>query len=303
MAKMTIKDVDVAGKHVIVRVDFNVPLDDTQQITSDQRIQAALPTIEYLIEHNAAVILLSHLGRPKGRRVAEMSLRPAAQRLSELIRQEVQLAPDCVGPEVERMARDLQPGQVLMLENLRFHAEEEANDPEFARQLAALGELYVNDAFGAAHRAHCSTEGVTRYLKPAVSGLLMEKELTYLDESLKSPQRPFVAILGGAKITGSKKSPGKIEVIENLMDQVDALIIGGGMAYTFFKAMGLEIGDSLLEESSIPTAARVMQDAESRGVDLLLPVDCVIADRFAADARTQVVRRDQMPRGWEGLDI
>jgi phosphoglycerate kinase len=303
MAKMTVKDVDVAGKRVMVRVDFNVPLDDSQQITSDQRIQAALPTIQYLIEHNAAVILMSHLGRPKGQAVPEMSVRPAAERLSELIGQEVKLAPDCVGAQIETMAQQLQPGQVLMLENLRYHAEEEDNDPAFSQQLAGLGEIYVNDAFGAAHRAHASTEGITRHLSPAVSGLLMEKEITYLDETLRGPQRPFVAILGGAKITGTKKSPGKIEVIQNLMDKVDALIIGGGMAYTFYRALGLEIGDSLLEENSIPTAAKVMEDAKKQGVELLLPVDCVVADKFAADAQTRVVTREQMPEGWQGLDI
>jgi phosphoglycerate kinase len=303
MAKMTVKDVDVAGKRVVVRVDFNVPLNDELQITSDQRIQASLPTIRYLIEHQAAVILMSHLGRPKGKVVPEMSLRPAARRLGELIGQEVKLAPDCIGPQAQAMAQQLRPGQVLMLDNLRFHDEEEANDAGFAQQLASLGELYVNDAFGAAHRAHASTEGITHYLKTAVSGLLMEKEITYLDEMLKSPQRPFLAILGGAKITGDKKNPGKIEVIENLMDKVDALIIGGGMAYTFYRAMGLEIGTSLLEENSIPTATRVMNDAKAKGVDLLLPVDCVIADTFAADARTQVVARDKMLPGWQGLDI
>lgn len=303
MAKMTVKDVDVAGKRVVVRVDFNVPLDDGQQITDDTRIQAALPTIQYLLEYKAAVILMSHLGRPKGKVVPEMSLKPAAERLGELIGQKVKLAPDCTGDQVETMAGQLQPGQVLMLENLRYHAEEENNDPDFARKLAELGEIYVNDAFGAAHRAHGSTEGITHHLSPAVSGLLMEKEITYLEETLKRPQSPFVAILGGAKITGDKKNPGKIEVIQNLMDKVDALIIGGGMAYTFYKAMGLEIGNSLLEENSIPTAKKVMEDAGKQGVELLLPVDCVVADKFAADARTRVVARDQIPQGWEGLDI
>ncbi len=303
MAKMTVKDVDVAGKRVIVRVDFNVPLDANQQITSDQRIQAALPTIRYLLERNAAVVLMSHLGRPKGKRVPEMSLRPAAERLGELLGQPVTLAPDCIGPEVQALADELQPGQVLMLENLRFHAEEEENVPGFAQQLARLGQIYVNDAFGAAHRAHGSTAGVARYLQPAVSGLLMEKEITYLHETVQAPRRPFVAILGGAKITGDKKNPGKIEVIENFMDKVDALLIGGGMAYTFYKAMGLEIGASLLEENSIATAARVMADAKAKGRELVLPIDCVIADRYAADAHTQVVPREQMLPGWQGLDI
>jgi len=297
MAKMTVKDVDVAGKRVLVRVDFNVPLNDEQKVTNDNRIQGALPTIKYLLEQGAAVILMSHLGRPKGKKVPEMSLAPAAERLGELLGKDVELAPDCIGPEVEKLAGELQAGEVLVLENLRFYAEEEGNDSEFAGKLAALGDLYVNDAFGTAHRAHASTEGVTHSLSTAVSGMLMEKEITYLDETLKNPESPFVAILGGAKISG------KIEVIENLLDKVDALIIGGGMAYTFFKAMGLEIGNSLLEEDRIEVAKQVMADAEKKGVDLLLPVDCVMADKFAADANTQTVGRDQMPVGWEGVDI
>ncbi|MBT4497040.1 MAG: phosphoglycerate kinase [Gemmatimonadetes bacterium] len=297
MAKMTVKDVDVAGKRVLVRVDFNVPLDDDQKITNDNRIQGALPTIQYLLEQGAAVILMSHLGRPKGKKVPEMSLAPAAERLGELLGKEVKLASDCIGPEVEKLAGELQAGEVLVLENLRFYAEEEGNDAEFAEKLAALGDLYVNDAFGTAHRAHASTEGVAHFLSTAASGMLMEKEITYLDETLKSPERPFAAILGGAKISG------KIEVIENLLDKVDALIIGGGMAYTFFKAMGLEIGNSLLEEDRIEVAKQVMADAEKKSVDLLLPVDCVVADDFAADANTQTVAREQMPVGWEGVDI
>ena len=297
MAKMTVKDVDVAGKRVLVRVDFNVPLDDDQKITNDNRIQGALPTIQYLLEQGAAVILMSHLGRPKGKKVPEMALAPAAERLGELLGKEVKLASDCIGPEVEKLAGELQAGEVLVLENLRFYAEEEGNDAEFAEKLAALGDLYVNDAFGTAHRAHASTEGVAHFLSTAASGMLMEKEITYLDETLKSPERPFAAILGGAKISG------KIEVIENLLDKVDALIIGGGMAYTFFKAMGLEIGNSLLEEDRIEVAKQVMADAEKKSVDLLLPVDCVVADDFAADANTQTVAREQMPVGWEGVDI
>ena len=297
MAKMTVKDVEVAGKRVLVRVDFNVPLDDGQKITDDNRIRAALPTIQYLLEQNAAVILMSHLGRPKGKKVSEMSLRPAAERLGELLGQEVKLAPDCIGDEVESMAQKLQPGQVLVLENLRFYAEEEGNDAQFAKKLSRLGDLYVNDAFGAAHRAHASTKGVTHHLSPAVSGLLMEKEITYLDETLKSPQRPFVAILGGAKISG------KIEVIGNLLEKVDVLLIGGGMAYTFFKAMGLEIGNSLLEEDRIEVAKQVLADAGKKEVELLLPVDCMVADRFAADAQTRVVAREAMPADWEGVDI
>ena len=297
MPKKTLRDIDVAGKRVLVRVDFNVPLDDQQQITDDTRIRAAVPTVQYLRDAGASVVLMSHLGRPKGNVVPEMSLAPVAQRLGELLATDVALAPDCVGDVTEQMAAQLQPGQVLLLENLRYKSEEEANDADFAQALARLGELYVNDAFGAAHRAHASTEGVTRYVGESVSGLLMEKEITYLDETLKQPARPFVAILGGAKISG------KIEVIENLLDKVDALIIGGGMSYTFFKAMGLEIGDSLLEEDRIGVAEELITRCKEQGVELLLPVDVVVADRFGADAQTQVVDREEMPSGWEGVDI
>jgi phosphoglycerate kinase len=297
MPKKTLRDIDVAGKRVLVRVDFNVPLDDQQQITDDTRIRAAVPTVQYLRDAGASVVLMSHLGRPKGNVVPEMSLAPVAQRLGELLATDVALAPDCVGDVTEQMAAQLQPGQVLLLENLRYKSEEEANDADFAQALARLGDLYVNDAFGAAHRAHASTEGVTRYVGESVSGLLMEKEITYLDETLKQPARPFVAILGGAKISG------KIEVIENLLDKVDALIIGGGMSYTFFKAMGLEIGDSLLEEDRIGVAEELITRCKEQGVELLLPVDVVVADRFGADAQTQVVDREEMPSGWEGVDI
>jgi phosphoglycerate kinase len=297
MPKKTLRDIDVAGKRVLVRVDFNVPLDDQQHITDDTRIRAAVPTVQYLRDAGASVVLMSHLGRPKGNVVPEMSLAPVAQRLGELLATDVALAPDCVGDVTEQMAAQLQPGQVLLLENLRYKSEEEANDADFAQALARLGDLYVNDAFGAAHRAHASTEGVTRYVGESVSGLLMEKEITYLDETLKQPARPFVAILGGAKISG------KIEVIENLLDKVDALIVGGGMSYTFFKAMGLEIGDSLLEEDRIGVAEELITRCKEQGVELLLPVDVVVADRFGADAQTQVVDREEMPSGWEGVDI
>ncbi len=297
MPKKTLRDIDVAGKRVLVRVDFNVPLDDQQHITDDTRIRAAVPTVQYLRDAGASVVLMSHLGRPKGNVVPEMSLAPVAQRLGELLATDVALAPDCVGDVTKQMAAQLQPGQVLLLENLRYKSEEEANDADFAQALARLGDLYVNDAFGAAHRAHASTEGVTRYVGESVSGLLMEKEITYLDETLKQPARPFVAILGGAKISG------KIEVIENLLDKVDALIIGGGMSYTFFKAMGLEIGDSLLEEDRIGVAEELITRCKEQGVELLLPVDVVVADRFGADAQTQVVDREEMPSGWEGVDI
>ena len=232
-----------------------------------------------------------------GSYVSELSLKPVAARLGQLLGREVALAADCVGSDVATQAATLAPGQVLLLENLRFHAAEEQNDEVFARQLAALGDLYVNDAFGAAHRAHASTEGVTHHVAKAVSGLLMEREIAYIDDALRQPRRPFTAILGGAKISG------KIEVIENLLDKVDSLLIGGGMSYTFFRALGLEIGDSLLEEDRIDTARQVIDHAEARGLELSLPIDCVVADRFAADARTQVVPRDEIPVGWEGVDI
>ena len=297
MSKLTIKDIDTAGKRVLVRVDFNAPLDAAGQITDDTRIRAALPTIEHLLAQGAAVILMSHLGRPKGTPVAEMSLAPVAQALSKLLGREVEMAADSIGDKVASKAAGLVAGQVLLLENLRFHAAEEQNDASFARALAGLADLYVNDAFGAAHRAHASTEGVTRFIDTAVSGLLMEREVAYLDEALKNPQRPFIAILGGKKISG------KIEVIEHLLDKVDVLLIGGGMSYTFFKTMDLQIGDSLLEEDRLDTATNILAQAEAKAVEFLLPIDCVVADRFAVDAQTQVVARDAMPEGWEGMDI
>ncbi len=298
MAKRTIRDLDVAGKRILVRVDFNVPLDDEDgRIVDDTRIRAALPTIEHLLAQGASVILMSHLGRPRGQRVPALSLAPVAERLSQLLGRAVGMAIDCVGAEVAAQAAALQLGQVLLLENVRFHPEEEQNEQTFAQQLAELGDEYVNDAFGAAHRAHASTEGVPRCMGAGVSGLLMEREISYLDEALRRPQRPFIAVLGGAKISG------KIELIEHLLNRVDALLIGGGMAYTFFKAMGLEIGDSLLEEDRLDTARQLLTRVEDEGLDLLLPADCVVADRFAADAQAQVVARDAIPRGWQGMDI
>ena len=297
MTKRTIRDLDVASKRVLVRVDFNVPLDEAGRIIDDTRIRAALPTIEHLLSQGASVILMSHLGRPQGRRVPALSLAPVAERLSQLLGRAVGMAPDCVGAEVAAQAAALQPGQVLLLENVRFHPEEEQNEQTFAQQLAELGDAYVNDAFGAAHRAHASTEGVPRCMGAGASGLLMEREISYLDEALRRPQRPFIAVLGGAKISG------KIELIEHLLDRVDALLIGGGMAYTFFKAMGLEIGDSLLEEDRLDTARQLLTRVEDEGLDLQLPADCVVADRFAVDAQAQVVARDAIPRGWQGMDI
>ena len=297
MAKRTIRELDVAGKRVLVRVDFNVPLDEAGRIVDDTRIRAALPTVEHLLAQGASVILMSHLGRPRGRRVPPLSLAPVAERLSQLLGRAVGMAPDCVGTEVAAQAAALQPGQVLLLENVRFHPQEEQNERTFAQHLAELGDAYVNDAFGAAHRAHASTEGVPRCMGAGASGLLMEREIAYLDETLRCPQLPFTAVLGGAKISG------KIELIEHLLDRVDALLIGGGMAYTFFKAMGLEIGDSLLEEDRLDTARQLLTRVEKGGLDLQLPVDCVVADRFAADAQVQVVARDAIPRGWQGMDI
>lgn len=296
MNKKTIRDIDVAGKRVLVRVDFNVPLDTEQHITDDTRITAALPTIKYLLDHGAAVILMSHLGRPKGKAVDSMRLAPVAQHLSALLDKPVQMAPDCIGPAVEALAKNLQPGQVLLLENLRFHNEEEQNDAEFARQLASLGELYVNDAFGTAHRAHASTEGVTHYM-PGVAGFLMEKEINYLGGALENPRRPFAAIIGGAKVSD------KIAVLERLISMVDTLLIGGGMANTFLKAEGYEIGDSLFEEGKVDVAKELITKAHQRGLKFLLPTDVTIADRFAADATHKVVASTEVPPGWRIMDI
>lgn len=291
--KKTIRDIDVAGKRVLVRVDFNVPLDKAGQITDDTRIRAALPTIEYLRDKDAKVIVCSHLGRPKGKVAEEFRLTPVAKRLSELLGTTVQKTDDCVGPEVEKAVAAMKPGDVLLLENLRFHPEEEANDPGFAKQLAALADIYVNDAFGAAHRAHASTEGVARFL-PAVAGFLMERELTFLGKALADPTRPFVAVLGGAKVSD------KIGVIENLLPKVDWLIVGGGMANTFLKALGYEVGASLVEEDKVELAKDLLQRA---GKKLMLPVDVVIADAFAADAQHQTVPVDKVLPGWRILDI
>ncbi len=292
MDKKTVRDVNVEGKRALVRVDFNVPLKDGQ-ITDDTRIRAALPTIQYLLDHGASVVLMSHLGRPKGEVKPELSLKPVAARLSELLGRPVRMAPDCVGPEVEAMAQALKPGEVLLLENTRFHKGERKNDPAMAEQLARLGELFVNDAFGAAHRAHASTEGVTHYL-PSVAGLLMEKEIEFLGKAIQNPEHPYVAIIGGAKISD------KIGVIRNLLKQVDWLLIGGGMANTFFAAQGYEVGDSLVEPDSYDVARELLEEGKDK---LVLPVDCVVADAFAADANYKVVSVDQVEPGWRILDI
>lgn len=297
MSKLSIEDVALQGRRVLTRVDFNVPLDPQGRITDDRRITESLPTIRYVIEHGGKLILMSHLGRPKGKRVPAMSLAPAAERLSHLLGRPVRMAPDCVGGDVELIVGGLGSGDVVLLENLRFHDEEEANDPTFAAQLARLGDLYVNDAFGTAHRAHASTEGVTHHFDERAAGLLMQKELRYLGGAVDEPKRPFLAITGGVKISG------KIDAISNLMQKVDGMAIGGGMAYTFFKAQGLEIGDSVLENDKVDLARETLEKARTLGLRLLLPVDCVIADSFSEAAQTRVVQGGAIPEGWQGLDI
>src|SRR5690606_579165 len=295
MRKKTVKEIDVKGKRVLVRVDFNVPMEDGK-ITDETRIVASLPTLEYLKEQGARVILMSNLGWTKGRPDPALRLDPVAARPGELLGIPVRKVGDCIEDEVEEAARALGPGEFLLLENPRFHPEEEANDPELARTLARLGDVYVNDAFGAAHRAHASTEGVAHYL-PAVAGLLLARELEVLGKALESPDRPFVAILGGAKVGD------KIGVIENLVSKVDVLVIGGGMAYTFLKAKGLEIGKSLLDESRIDYAKELLARAEKGEIRLVLPEDVVVADSFAPDANSRVVPVDAIPADWEGMDI
>ncbi len=292
MNKKTVKDIDLKGKRVLMRVDFNVPMADGK-VTDDKRIKASLPTIQYVLDQGASLILMSHLGRPKGGPAPEFSLKAASEALAALLGRPVQMAPDCVGPEVEKMAKALKPGDVLMLENTRFHAGEEKNDLELAKQMASLGEVYVNDAFGSAHRAHSSTEGVARFL-PAVSGFLMEQELEYLGRATSNPERPYIAILGGAKISD------KIAVVENLLAKCDKLIIGGGMANTFLAASGCNMQDSLVETASVDTAKKIMAKA---GNKLLLPVDAVVADKFEAEANSKVVDVDSVPAGWRIMDI
>lgn len=297
MNKRTITDADLKGMRVLTRVDFNVPLNDKQEITDDTRIEAALPTIRMLLDKGAAVILMSHLGRPKGTVNPAMSLRPVADRLSSLLGREVRFASDCVGDDVRDAAEALPPGEVLLLENLRFHAEETANDEGFAKQLAELGEVYVNDAFGTAHRAHASTEGVTHFLSPCLAGLLMEKEIDYLGRAVGTPEHPYVAILGGAKISG------KIDVISNLLDKVDLLLIGGGMMYTFLKAQGMEIGTSLLEEDKMELARQLLEIGDIRHKHLVLPTDTVVGTEFSNDTEFHTVRISDIPVGMMGLDI
>ncbi|GEA14761.1 MAG: phosphoglycerate kinase [Moorella sp. (in: firmicutes)] len=295
MAKLTLKDLDLHNKRVLVRVDFNVPL-EAGRVTDNTRIRAALPTIQYLIDHGARVILMSHLGRPKGKVKEELRLDPVARELEGLLGRPVHKVNDCIGPEVEAAVAALKPGEVLLLENLRFYPEEEKNDPEFARKLASLADLYVNDAFGAAHRAHASTEGVAHYL-PAAAGFLLQKEIETLGKALADPERPFVAIIGGAKVSD------KISVIRNLLTKVDTLIIGGGMANTFLRAKGYAMGRSLVEEDQVPLAQELMATAEQQGVKMLLPRDLVVAQEFKADAPHQVVAASAVPDGWMALDI
>jgi phosphoglycerate kinase len=305
MAKLSIRDLELRDQRVLIRVDFNVPLAaDGRQILDDTRIRETLPTVEYALRHHAKVILASHLGRPQGKPNPKMSLRPVVDRLRMLLDKElgasenVAFSPDCIGEIASEMSRQLESGQVLLLENLRFHAGEESNDPRFAKQLAGLCDVYVNDAFGSAHRAHASTEGITHFVKLSAAGLLMEKELTYMGKALAAPEKPFVAILGGAKVSD------KIEVIENLLTKVDALLIGGGMAYTFLKAQGQEVGKSLVEADKIDLAKTMLEKAKASGVKILLPVDHVLADKFAPDAKTQLFRGDgPFPHEWMALDI
>jgi len=296
MNKKTVKDIDVKGKKVLVRCDFNVPLDADKNITDETRINAALPTIKYLLDEGAAVILCSHLGRPKGKFNPDFSLAPVAKSLSEKLGFEVKLAKDVVGEDAQKLAAEVKPGKAVLLENVRFHAEEEANDPEFAKKLASLAEIYVSDAFGTVHRAHASTAGVAAYL-PAVAGFLIGKELDFLGNAVENPVRPFVAILGGAKVKD------KIGVIRNLLNKVDVLLIGGGMAYTFQKALGGKVGNSLLDEERVGLATELMKEAEQKGVKMLLPVDNECGSEFSNDCERITAHSTNIPDGFEGLDI
>lgn len=297
MKKLSVDQIELKGKRVLVRVDFNVPFAADGSIRDDIRIREALPTIRKILDGGGKAVLMSHLGRPKGKPNPEFSLKPVANHLSKLLQKPVQFAHDCIGAEVEQQVSALQAGDCILLENLRFHAEEEKNDPSFAAALARLGDVYVNDAFGTAHRAHASTEGITRYFRQNAAGYLMQKELDFLGGALENPERPFVAILGGAKISG------KIEVIQNLLKKVDSLLIGGGMAFAFLKAKGLEIGASLFEPETLDVAKSILQQAQEAKVELLLPVDAVIAEKLEPTAKTRIVPSDQIESGWMGVDI
>ena len=296
MNKKTVKDIDLKDKKVLVRCDFNVPMDENRNITDNRRIVAALPTIKYLLEQNCKIVLCSHLGRPKGEFKPEFSLEPVAKELSKQLNMEVVMAKDVIGEDATKKAKKLKNGEILLLENLRFHREETDNDPEFAKKLAEFGEVFVNDAFGTAHRAHASTEGVTKYL-PAVSGFLIEKELTFLGNALENPKRPYVAILGGAKVSD------KIGVIDSLLEKVDTLMIGGAMAYTFFKAQGYSVGDSLCEEDKCDLALELMAKAKEKGVKMVLPIDTKIGKEYKPDTESKTVAWTDIPDGWQGFDI
>ena len=296
MSKKTVKDIDLKGKKVLVRCDFNVPMNENQEITDNRRIVAALPTIKYLIDQNCKVVLCSHLGRPKGEVKKEFSLKPVAEELSKLLQKQVIMANDVIGEDAKNKAENLKNGEVMLLENLRFHREETDNEPGFAKELASFGEVFVNDAFGTAHRAHSSTEGVTHYL-PAVSGFLIEKELKFLGEALADPERPFMAILGGRKVSD------KIGVIESLLEKVDVLMIGGAMAYTFFKSMGYEVGNSVCELDKLDLARELMEKAKVKNVKFMLPVDTKVGKEFDPNTESKVVKFTEIPDGWEGFDI
>ena len=296
MNKRTVKDIDLKGKKVLVRCDFNVPMNEERKITDNTRIVAALPTIKYLLEQNCALILCSHLGRPKGEFKPEFSLKPVAEELSKLLGKEVIMANDVIGEDAKTKASNLQQGQIMLLENVRFHKEETDNDPNFAKELASMAEVYVSDAFGAVHRAHASTAGVAAYL-PAVAGFLIEKELKFLGNAVSNPERPFIAILGGAKVSD------KIGVIDSLLEKVDTLIIGGGMAYTFFKAQGYEVGKSLCELDKLDLANSLMEKAKEKGVKLMLPVDTRVGKEFKEDTESKTVKCTEIPADWEGFDI
>jgi phosphoglycerate kinase len=288
---------NLQGKKIFVRVDFNVPLDDNQNITDDTRIRAVLPTINHALDGNAKVIIASHLGRPKGERNIKYSMAPAAKRLSRLLDKDVTLAPDCIGNEVTTILDGMKPGDIVMLENLRFHPGEEKNDPDFAKALAEHSDIYVNDAFAVSHRAHASVEAITRFVPIAVAGFLMKNEMNYFEKSMKNPIRPLVAILGGAKVSG------KIELVENLINKVDKIIVGGGMAFTFLKALGFNVGKSLVEEQLVETALKAFNMAREKGIKFYLPVDCVAADQFNPTAETKVTTIQEIPQDWMALDI
>ena len=296
MNKKTVKDIDLKGKKVFVRCDFNVPMDENQNITDNTRIKAALPTIKYLLEQNCKIILASHLGRPKGEVKPEFSLKPVAKELSKLLGKEVIMANDVIGEDATTKAANLKNGEIMLLENVRFHREETDNDPEFAKKLASMAEVFVNDAFGTAHRAHASTTGIADYI-PGVAGFLIEKELKFLGNAINNPERPFVAILGGAKVSD------KIGVIDSLLDKVDTLMIGGGMAYTFFKAQGYNVGNSLCEVEKTGLALEAMEKAKAKGVKLLLPIDTKVGKEFKPDTESKTVAWTEIPDGWEGFDI